>query len=99
MFLRPPCPDPGGVCILTTAYTPAGMKKSLGQAFSCRTCLKWISERWQNLVVGFAMPFSTDPGGLESAVPVRLLANDRRRLGKPDFLMCSCFFFSLTTLG
>lgn len=101
MFLRPfVLADASSV--LTTANTP-GMERSLGQAFSHRTCSKWhafrMSEQRQNLVVGFAMLFCTDPGVLEVQVLLRLLADDRRRLGKPGSGMCSCFFLSLTTLG
>lgn len=101
MFLRPfVLADASS--ILTTANAP-GMARSLGQAFSPRTCPKWhtfrMSEQWQNLVVGFAMLFCTDPGVLKVQFLLRLLADDRRRLGMPPSRMCSCFFLSLTTSG
>lgn len=96
MFLRPfVLADASSV--LTTANTP-GMERSLGQAFSHRTCPKWhafrMSEQRQKLVVGFAMLFCTDPGVLEVQVLLRLLADDRRRLGSLA-LGCAAASFSL----
>lgn len=76
---------PVDACILITAST-AGMDRSLGQDFSCRTCPKWHTsralERSQKWVVRFARLFCSDPrrSGKWGCCPV--LASNKRRLGK-----------------